>query len=85
MSNLKKRLEKIEEHCPRADTEPVFVDWAGNPWTEAEKTDMLRQHPDCTIFWKCLSDAVPYEEIVRRRENGIPLDAPWSPLIAGTT
>lgn len=83
MSNLEKRLKLIEEHCPQADDEPIFFDSLGNPWTEAEKAGMLQKHPDCDMFYKCMTDAIPHAEIVRRKENGIPLDAPWSPFIAG--
>ena len=83
MIHLKKRMDKIEEHCPQADAEPLFTDWIGNPWTGAEKAEMLREHPDCDFFHKCLTDAIPYEELVRRKENDTPLDAPWNPFLAG--
>jgi hypothetical protein len=76
-------MNKIEERCPEEDSEPVFTDWIGNPWTEAEKVEMQRKYPDCDFFLKCLTDAIPYEELVRRKESDTPLGAPWDPFHAG--
>lgn len=74
------RLEKLEDRI-HVSKEPVFIDWAGNPWTEEEKAGVLKKHPDRRIFWKCLSSTLPYEEKCRRERDGEPLDAPWSDVM----
>lgn len=53
-----KRLEKIEQSIP-PDAEPQFFAWLDNPWTEAEKEEALRKHPEQRIFIKSLSRTIP--------------------------
>jgi hypothetical protein len=38
---------------------PVFAHWLGNPWTEEEKVEAMRNHSAQRMFWKPLSDTVP--------------------------
>jgi hypothetical protein len=61
MSNHKSRVNKLCRNLPNPDVEPIFYHWLNHPWTEEEKAEALRKHPDQKIFWKHLSDVTPIE------------------------
>ena len=55
MTNKEKRLEQIEQAAP---DEPVFIGWAGRPWTQKEKEEAMRLRPDVRIFLMPLLQAL---------------------------
>lgn len=61
MSNHKSRLKKLARNLPNQDEEPVFHHWLGHPWTDEQKAEALRKHPDRKIFYQHLSDVTPIE------------------------
>ena len=63
------RLEKLDKRAgiKDKDTPPVFAHWPGSPWTEEEKANAVREHPDQRMFWKPLSKTVPWEELNREQ------------------
>ena len=52
MKTQQKRLEKLEKMAP--PTEPEFIGWKGNPWTEEQMAEAKRRQPDVKFFWRPL-------------------------------
>jgi hypothetical protein len=52
MKPLARRVAKLEARMP--PTEPEFVCWKGNPWTEEQMAEAKRRQPDVKFFWRSL-------------------------------
>lgn len=57
------RLAKLDKlaRIKEKNSPPVFMHWLGHPWTEEEKAEAIREHPDQRMFWKSLSKTIPTE------------------------
>jgi len=60
--SLKKRMEQIESKMP-INSEPLFYSWLGHVWTEEEKAEAIRKHPEQKVFFKRLSEITPIEGV----------------------
>ena len=55
MKNKADRLKRLEDKAP---AKPVFIEWqGGRHWTEEEKAEAIRRHPECRFFWMSLRKA----------------------------
>ncbi len=55
MKNKENRLKRLEDKVP---SEPVFIEWqGGRHWTEEEKAEAIRLHPNAKCYWMSLRDA----------------------------
>lgn len=63
MSTQDKRIKKIEQRVAlnEEEKEPLFIEWAGNPWMPEEEADVRARHPDCDGFYKSMMPRIrPY-------------------------
>ncbi len=72
MKNIEKRLKKLQQQqaADHARRRPEFICWTGNPWTEAEKTLVLKNHPDSNRFYKGVLTNLP---LYKPHADGRPL------------
>ena len=55
MRNKADRLKRLEDKVP---AKPVFIEWqGGRHWTEEEKAEAIRLHPEARYFWMSLRKA----------------------------
>ena len=55
MNNKEKRLRRLES---QASAKHVFVEWeGGRRWSEEEKAEAIRRHPNAKCYWMSLRDA----------------------------
>lgn len=55
MKNIEKRLKRLES---QASAKHVFVEWkGGRGWSEEEKAEEIRRHPEGGVFWRSLLEA----------------------------
>lgn len=69
MKKAQTRLEALEAHFLQ-DDEPIFFDRIGEPWTEEEKQEAIRNNPNDKVFWRRLSTITPYEDLVKAQDKG---------------
>ena len=55
---MKSKADRLKRLESQASEKSVFIDWqGGRQWTEEEKTEAIRRHPECKFFWMSLRKA----------------------------
>ena len=55
---MKSKADRLKRLESQASEKPVFIDWqGGRQWTEEEKAEAIRLHPEVRCFWMPLSKA----------------------------
>lgn len=55
---MKSKADRLKRLESQASEKSVFIDWqGGRQWTEEEKAEVIRLHPEVRCFWMTLSKA----------------------------
>lgn len=54
MRTQSNRARKLEQEMHTDTQERQFISWPANPWTDEQKAEAVRRHPEQRVFWRSL-------------------------------